>query len=86
MWESRIDRQIETKESSHELMRSSNPSVIPRNHRVEEALEAAQRGDYSVMDKLLKVLSKPYAHLPEQDDYTKLPPQSSCSYRAFCGT
>jgi serine/tyrosine/threonine adenylyltransferase len=86
MWQARLDRQVETKESSHELMRSSNPSVIPRNHRVEEALEAAQRGDYSVMDKLLNVLSKPYSHLPEQDDYTKIPPPSSCSYRTFCGT
>ena len=85
-WQERLDRQVETKESSHELMRSSNPAVIPRNHRVEEALEAANKGDYSVMDRLLKVLSNPYAHLPEQDEYTKLPPPSSCKYRTFCGT
>lgn len=63
MWQARLVRQYETKVSSHQLMQNSNPAVIPRNHRVEEALEAAvERGDYSVMDRLLDVLSRPYAH------------------------
>lgn len=86
-WQARLDRQEESKDSSHQLMRNSNPAVIPRNHRVEEALEAAvNEGDYSVMERLLSVLSKPYAHSSEQNDYTTLPPPSSCAYQTFCGT
>ena len=55
-------------------MRNTNPAVIPRNHRVEEALEAAvKQGDYSVMERLLDVLSSPYAHSTEQADYSTLP-------------
>ena len=42
-WQARIGSQQESKEQSHQLMRSSNPAVIPRNHRVEEALEAAEQ-------------------------------------------
>ena len=52
-WKARLSRQQETKDSSHELMKSSNPAIIPRNHRVEEALEAAEKGDYSVMERFL---------------------------------
>ena len=87
LWQVRLSRQQETKASSHQLMLSSNPALIPRNHRVEEALEAAvKQGDYSVMDRLLNVLSNPYAHSANQEDYSTLPPQSNRPYRTFCGT
>lgn len=87
LWQARLDRQQEPKASSHQLMRSSNPALIPRNHRVEEALEAAvEQGDYSVMERLLAVLACPYAHTPDQADYSTLPAQSPHPYRTFCGT
>ncbi|WP_172370858.1 protein adenylyltransferase SelO [Sporosarcina jiandibaonis] len=86
LWKARLERQQESKESSRQLMRDSNPAVIPRNHRVEEALEAAvERGDYSVMQQLLNVLSNPYDHTPEQEKYTT-PPRSPVPYQTFCGT
>ncbi|GAA0178379.1 YdiU family protein [Clostridium sediminicola] len=87
MWQVRLGRQQESKDSCLQLMRKSNPGVIPRNHRVEEALEAAvKNGDYSVMERLLAVLSNPYAHTPEQAKYTTPPPQSDRPYQTFCGT
>lgn len=86
-WQGRIGRQKESKKSSQELMQKSNPAVIPRNHRVEEALEAAVRqGDFTVMDKLLNVLSCPFAYSPEQVEYSKLSAPSMIPYRTFCGT
>jgi serine/tyrosine/threonine adenylyltransferase len=86
-WQARLGRQQESKTSSHQLMQNSNPALIPRNHRVEAALEAAvKQGDYSVMEKLLDALSNPYAHSPEQADYSTLPELSTCPYRTFCGT
>lgn len=86
-WQARLGRQEESKVSSQQLMRKSNPAVIPRNHRVEAALEAAvKHGDYGVMERLLNVLSNPYAYAKEQDEYTTLPEESSRPYRTFCGT
>ncbi|MEL1136031.1 YdiU family protein [Desulfitobacterium sp. THU1] len=86
-WQGRINRQQESRESSHQLMRNSNPAVIPRNHRVEAALEAAvEEGDYSVLRQLLQVLENPYAHTREQLEYSQPPEPSSCGYRTFCGT
>jgi len=86
-WQARLGRQQEPKASSHQLMRNSNPALIPRNHRVEAALEAAVvQGDYSVMERLLEVISNPYAHSPEQADYSTLSGLSPLPYRTFCGT
>ncbi|GIO01855.1 YdiU family protein [Brevibacillus laterosporus] len=87
MWQARRGRQQESKSTSYQLMQNSNPALIPRNHRVEEALESAvQQGDYSVMERLLVALSNPYAHSIEQAEYCTLPPQSAIPYRTYCGT
>jgi len=85
LWIARLGRQQESKAVSNQLMRNSNPSVIPRNHRVEAALEAAEQGDLTVMEKLLDVLSNPYAHSVEQAEYC-MPPTSTTPYQTFCGT
>lgn len=87
LWQARLGRQQEPKASLHLLMRNSNPALIPRNHRVEAALEAAvQQADYSVMERLLDVLSSPYAHSAEQAGYASPPEPAARPYRTFCGT
>ncbi|SHH76582.1 protein adenylyltransferase SelO [Clostridium grantii] len=86
LWQSRLKRQQESKELCHELMKNSNPAIIPRNHRVEEALKAANQGDYNVMQELLHVLSTPYKHNNEKAKYSTLPAPSNSPYRTFCGT
>lgn len=85
-WKARRGRQQESEASSKQLMQKSNPAVIPRNHRVEEALEAAtERGDFGVMERLLAALSDPYAYAAEQEEYCTVP-TSAKPYRTYCGT
>jgi len=86
-WQARLSRQKESKIFAYQLMQNSNPALIPRNHRVEAALEAAvQQEDYSVMEQLLDVLAKPYAHAPEQIECSTLPASPTRPYQTFCGT
>ena len=86
-WQARLKRQPDSWEAARRLMRTHNPAVIPRNHRVEEALEAAvERADFTVMEKLLAFLSQPYQDPPEQAGYHLPPPPSAHPYRTFCGT
>ncbi|MCC0767574.1 YdiU family protein [Bacillus pacificus] len=87
LWQSRLEKQEESKENAYEMMKNNNPSIIPRNHRVEEALEAAvTNGDYSVMEKLLEVLANPYAYSTDQEEYCVPPAPTNRPYRTFCGT
>lgn len=86
-WRDRIERQPDSLRAARRLMNRHNPAVIPRNHRVEEALAAAvERADYTVMQKLLEVLSRPFQDLPEGADHHLPPPPSATPYRTFCGT
>ncbi len=85
-WLARLGRQEESKADALQLMKEKNPAIIPRNHRVEEALEAAGHEDYSVLERFLRALSSPFAYSPEQEEYAAPPDSSSCPYRTFCGT
>lgn len=88
LWQTRLGRQQDTLKSNYQkLMRNNNPALIPRNYRVEEALEAAiKHEDYSVMQRLLRVLSSPFAHSPEQSEFSLLPKPPRTPYVTFCGT
>ncbi|MPM63132.1 hypothetical protein SDC9_110012 [bioreactor metagenome] len=86
VWKYRLDRQEESKELIQNIMKKSNPSVIPRNHRVEEAIEKAESGDYDTMKKLLEIISNPYEHSKDNKYYSNPPESSKYPYRTFCGT
>jgi uncharacterized protein YdiU (UPF0061 family) len=86
-WQARLKRQPDSREASRRRMNTHNPAVIPRNHRVEEALAAAvERADYTVMENLLEVLSQPYQDPPQEAGYHLPAPPAAQPYRTFCGT
>jgi uncharacterized protein YdiU (UPF0061 family) len=84
-WQERLGREG-SKADAVSVMKSVNPDVIPRNHRVEEALAAAEeRGDLSVLHRLLGVLATPYEVTADAGPYRE-PPRDESGYRTFCGT
>ena len=91
LWESRWRQRLRSEETSgaerRDEMLRVNPLFIPRNHRVEAALEAAvERGDVGPFETLLSVLATPFEDQPEHQDYA-LPPQPQERVLAtFCGT
>lgn len=86
LWSHRLETQGKSKEEIMALMKENNPAVIPRNHRVEEALKAAvEEGNFAVMDELMKVLKNPYDYSKEQEKYSQVP-KIEKKYKTFCGT
>jgi uncharacterized protein YdiU (UPF0061 family) len=85
-WQERLLLNNDIPEKSLRLMRSANPLVIPRNHKVEEALEAANNNNLTVVKKLINVLKKPYEDQTKIDNYQLPAPLSDQKYKTFCGT
>jgi uncharacterized protein YdiU (UPF0061 family) len=84
-WLERRSRQPQGASEVQQSMRRHNPAFIPRNHKVEEALEAATVGqDYSAMARLLDVLSRPYDHDRDLPEFSAA--GSNGAYVTFCGT
>ena len=83
-WEKRILINGWSKENSLELMKKNNPIVIPRNHKVEEALEAANDNNLKPMYNLLSILKKPYTKQINIEKFQT--PSNNQNYQTFCGT
>jgi uncharacterized protein YdiU (UPF0061 family) len=68
-------------------MRTVNPAFIPRNHMVEEALDAAlDRQDFQPFDELLDVVSRPYDDRPDLERYATPARPDEYVSQTFCGT
>jgi uncharacterized protein YdiU (UPF0061 family) len=67
-------------------MRETNPAFIPRNHRVQAVITAAQGGDFSVLHEMVGVLGKPYEDQPEFAVYAQPPKPEEVVHKTFCGT
>ena len=85
-WKKRSELNNSTKEKQKKLMRENNPTVIPRNHKVEEALAAAENGNLDKLKKLLIILKIPYENQNNIEEYQMPAPLSIEKYQTFCGT
>lgn len=83
-WRARLGE--EDLDSSLALRKSVNPAVIPRNHKVEEALQAGEKGDLEPFRKLLQALENPYEDGDHLTPYQAPPKPEEKVLQTFCGT
>ena len=69
-----------------DMMDRVNPAYMPRNHLVEEALDAATNGDLEPLRLLLEAVTDPYNERPGVERYAEAAPENFGPYRTFCGT
>ena len=79
-------KKFESRNPNRDKMRQYNPSIIPRNHKVEEALEAANTNNLQPLQALLKALENPYAENKEFSSYQDPALETKTPYQTFCGT
>ena len=84
-WKERLSKNNNSPNKYLELMKNNNPLVIPRNHKVEEALEAAEKNDLKPLNRLIDILKDPYTQKNDILDY-QTPSASDEKYQTFCGT
>jgi serine/tyrosine/threonine adenylyltransferase len=86
-WIERVYQHEELPLESFVLMERNNPAYIPRNHLVEEALQAAAfNDDLAPFERLLKVLKSPYTVTSGYQAYQAPPKNGNVGHQTFCGT
>ena len=85
-WQTRLGEEEQDLESSLALRKSVNPVVIPRNHKVEETLQAGEEGDHKPFHDLLKALENPYEDGDHLTPYQSPPKPEEKVHQTFCGT
>jgi len=85
-WRARLEEADLAPADAAARMREANPVYIPRNHRLEEVIDAARGSDFEPFHRLREVLSAPFEERSEFADFER-PPQPHEEVRAtFCGT
>ena len=82
----RTAKQEQSTEQRSKAMQAVNPQRILRNHLAQEAIEAAKKGDYSVVKRLHAGLAEPYQIIKEYDDLSALPPEGSEELEISCSS
>ncbi len=84
-WKERLRENSDNYQNYKKLMKTFNPIVIPRNHKVEEVLSEANQNNFEPLERLLEILKKPYNNQSDILDY-QIPSSSNEKYQTFCGT
>jgi serine/tyrosine/threonine adenylyltransferase len=86
-WRARLASEPQNTAERAANIRRVNPAFIPRNHRVEDALEAAStHGDFAPFYQLLNILEHPYDDQPGRGEFERPPAPAEHVLRTFCGT
>jgi len=83
-WKQRVG--LEDPKVSVNCMQQANPIRIPRNHRIEQAIQAAYRNDFGPFHKLHEALKEPYSDQPQHKEYELKPEPEEVVQATFCGT
>ena len=87
LWSERLARDPMNAEDRVSSMNAVNPLYIPRNHKVEAALQAAEKdSNYAPFEELMAVLAKPFEPREGLEEYTKPAADDFGPYKTFCGT
>ncbi|MFQ6552061.1 protein adenylyltransferase SelO [Aestuariibius insulae] len=84
-WQAEWQERLAEEPDPESVMRSANPAIIPRNHRVEAMIQAAVAGDYGPFHALNAALKTPFAD-PEDTTLTAPPEPEERVQATFCGT
>ena len=85
-WHSEWQERISDSPDAKAVMQRANPKIIPRTHRLEQAIQAALNGDYTPAQRLAKALSTPTELHPDDTDLTRPPLDHEVVPNTFCGT
>lgn len=86
-WRQRLALEERSPETCARAMRLVNPAYIPRNHRIEQAIDAAaDHGDFQPFYDLVRALARPYEEQPEFAALAEPPTPEERVQQTFCGT
>ncbi|MGC6567115.1 MAG: protein adenylyltransferase SelO [Akkermansiaceae bacterium] len=81
-----LQRWQESGSPDPDVMKKTNPVFIPRNHRIEEVIEAGKREDFEPFHRLHSILQSPFAEQEEHVGFEQTPAPGEVVCNTFCGT
>jgi uncharacterized protein YdiU (UPF0061 family) len=86
-WRERLAGESRSAAERRSILRAANPAYVPRNHLIEEVIQAAvEESDLGPFERLIEVLDSPYEEQPGRERYAAPPRPEEVVHQTFCGT
>ncbi|TNF43711.1 MAG: YdiU family protein [Epsilonproteobacteria bacterium] len=86
LYDARLSRETCTQEERQKAMLKTNPKYVLKNYMLQEAIDFAQKGDFSRVETLLYIAEHPYDELPEFEDFAKETPEEHKNICLSCSS
>lgn len=85
-YDARLEKEQLSPQQRHHKMQKINPKYVLKNHILQEAIEAAESGDYTMVDELLVVAHDPFSEHPKLEHLCKIAPLEAKNIRLSCSS
>ena len=85
-YQGRLSLEKTSSEDRSKMMTRANPKFILRNYLAQEAIQDAEKSDFTKLKNLLEVLKNPYEENSEYDDFAKAPPEWGKKLEISCSS
>ncbi|MDF1875472.1 YdiU family protein [Sulfurimonas sp. SAG-AH-194-I05] len=86
LYEERLLQETRSHVERHEVMLKTNPKYVLKNYMLDEAIVLAEKGDFSLVEKLLSIASHPYDEMPEHEYFAKETPEEHKNRGLACSS
>jgi uncharacterized protein YdiU (UPF0061 family) len=86
LYDNRLSKETRTQNERQKEMLKTNPKYVLKNYMIQEAIDLAQKGDFSMVETLLYIAAHPYDELPELEDFAKETPEEHKNICLSCSS
>ncbi|MBD3791500.1 MAG: YdiU family protein [Campylobacterales bacterium] len=85
-YDERLKQNTSTTEERHQSMQRTNPKYVLKNYMLQEAIDAANNGDFSLVDQLFRLAQAPYDEHPECERWAGATPEEFKNKKLSCSS
>ncbi len=82
----RLQQETRSSQQRRKAMRSANPKYVLRNYLAQTAIECAREGDYSEVNRLLKLVQRPFDEHPGCEQYAEPAAEGAADLPVSCSS
>jgi uncharacterized protein YdiU (UPF0061 family) len=86
LYDTRLEKESMTHAKRSEIMLQKNPKYILKNYMLDQAIQKAERGDFSMIEELLYIAQHPFEELPEYEHFFGDTPEEHKNLRLSCSS
>ena len=86
VYKNELEKQNKSKDEISKQMKTVNPKYVLKNYMIQEAIEKAQKGDFSLVNDLFKIAQNPFVEYKGYERFMLSTPKEFCNKQLSCSS